>query len=179
MVNRRNDNRTNKDIFVGVSACLMGENRRYDGRHKKSELILNTLCSTLSCVSLCPEFAAGLGVPRNPISLSLDTENKIHAIMPGNNDVTDKIRQYAHDIKMELGHLSGYVLKSKSPSCGIGSASLLLQKTQEIHKSNGIFTAQLRKFFPDLPICEETDLYNEGRINLFLARVMKYQQERT
>jgi len=177
MVNRRNDNRTNKGIFIGVSACLMGENKRYDGGHKKSALILNTLCSTLNCVSLCPEFAVGLGVPRNPISLSLDTENNIHAIMPGSHDVTEKIRQYAYDIDTELGYLSGYVLKSKSPSCGINSASLFLQKTQKIHKSDGIFTAQLRKYFPNLPICEETDLYNEDRINLFLTRVRSYQQE--
>lgn len=179
MANNTNNNLTDRSIFIGVSACLLGENRRYDGKHKKSELIVNTLCSTLTCISLCPEYAIGLGVPRNPISLTLHTDKNIRAVMQGNHDVTQKIQQYARDIKTELGDLSGYVVKSKSPSCGYNSSRLLVHKTHQISKTDGIFTARLRKYYPELPLCEETNLNDEDDVKNFLVRVIKYSQEKT
>lgn len=161
-------------ISIGVSSCLLGEFSRYDGGHKKSPIILSSLCSIFTCVSLCPEFDIGLGVPRLPIRLTLDAQQRVRAIMPGNIDVTQGIQRYAANIAAELTKLSGYVLKSKSPSCGVNSTKLFASDQRFIKLSNGIFTTRLRELLPTLPICEETDLLSTADVDKFIAEVIGF-----
>ena len=52
---------------VGVSACLLGENVRYDGRHKLDPDMVDTLSQYFELVPVCPEVEMGLGVPREPM----------------------------------------------------------------------------------------------------------------
>ncbi|MCB1163531.1 DUF523 domain-containing protein, partial [bacterium] len=54
---------------VGVSTCLLGENVRYDGGHKRSRFLTNVLDPYVRWVSVCPEFELGLGIPREPLQL--------------------------------------------------------------------------------------------------------------
>ncbi|MFP2899608.1 2-thiouracil desulfurase family protein [Corallococcus sp. 4LFB] len=52
-----------------VSACLLGEACRYDGRSQRSESVLAAL-EGKAVIPICPEAAAGLGIPRPPVDLA-------------------------------------------------------------------------------------------------------------
>lgn len=50
---------------IAISACLLGENVRFNGGHKQSLLCCQTLADYFDFVPLCPEVAIGLGIPVN------------------------------------------------------------------------------------------------------------------
>ncbi|MFV2055686.1 MAG: DUF523 domain-containing protein [Thiohalomonadales bacterium] len=170
---------TTRQIFIGVSSCLLGQHTRYDGGHKKSLAVTETLCQRFSCVSLCPELGIGLGVPRAAIVLITTPSRQLRAIIQESAvDVTRQIQQYAQDNHMQLQQLCGYVLKSKSPSCAIDSAyiytSVASKSPITARTSDGLFTTELRRQFPYLPICDETELDSEKNTAAFIDRVITY-----
>ena len=54
---------------VGISRCLLGDEVRYDGGHKRDTLVVATLGSLVEWVPVCPEVEAGMGTPREAIDL--------------------------------------------------------------------------------------------------------------
>jgi uncharacterized protein YbbK (DUF523 family) len=100
-----------------ISACLMGENVRFDGKNRKNGSEILKKWKKSSClVIFCPEVAAGLSVPRPAAEIQPD--GQIITIEGG--DVTGAFEQGAqkalnlcreHDI-----HIA--ILKEGSPSCG-------------------------------------------------------------
>ena len=54
---------------VGISRCLLGDEVRYDGGHKRDTILIATLGSLVEWVPVCPEVEAGMGTPREPIHL--------------------------------------------------------------------------------------------------------------
>ena len=54
---------TPEKIRLGVSSCLLGEEVRYNGGHKRSRYVTDVLSDYFEYVPLCPELAIGLGVP--------------------------------------------------------------------------------------------------------------------
>jgi len=57
-------------VRIAVSACLLGENVRYDGGHKYDPYVAEELAAHCELVPLCPEMEAGMGVPREPVQRS-------------------------------------------------------------------------------------------------------------
>ena len=57
------------EILIGVSACLLGEQVRYDGGHRRNAFLLEELAPHVRFVPVCPEVGIGLGVPRESIRL--------------------------------------------------------------------------------------------------------------
>ena len=84
-------------IQVGISACLLGENVRFNGGHKQSKLCLNQLGQFFEFKPFCPEVAIGLGIPRRPIRLvgDPDAPRAVGTDEP-DLDVTIPLKQYAH-----------------------------------------------------------------------------------
>src|SRR4030095_824719 len=54
---------------VGISRCLLGDEVRYDGGHKRDDLLISTLGALVQWVAVCPEVEAGMGTPREAIDL--------------------------------------------------------------------------------------------------------------
>ena len=54
---------------VGISRCLLGDEVRHDGGHKRDDLLLSALGSFVQWVPVCPEVEAGMGTPREAIDL--------------------------------------------------------------------------------------------------------------
>ena len=54
---------------VGVSACLLGKEVRFDGGHKRCRFITDTLVEHFEFLQFCPEVAIGMGTPRQPVHL--------------------------------------------------------------------------------------------------------------
>ena len=60
---------------VGVSACLLGEACRYDGRSKPCAMVRDVLSKLVDFVPVCPECECGLGCPRVAMDLYRDEES--------------------------------------------------------------------------------------------------------
>ncbi|MEH6543960.1 MAG: DUF523 domain-containing protein [Porticoccaceae bacterium] len=115
-------------IPVGVSSCLLGEKVRYDGSHKRSDYIVETLGEHFDLQAFCPEMAAGLGVPRPPVRL-LATDEGLRAVGVDDPsfDVSDALRACAEDKKVWHSTLCGYVLKRAPPVAGWNESKPIAQ----------------------------------------------------
>lgn len=167
---------------VGISSCLLGQPVRYDGGHKREPSIIEALGPLVEWVAVCPEIDIGLGVPRPPIDLR-ETPQGITLVMPETGrDLTEEMRAYAERKVVALAamRLSGYVLKSKSPSCGLGSTKVYDELGTLVHREGtGIFAAVLKQKLPGLPVEEEAALVDPGRLRDFLERIRTYGSGRS
>ena len=143
-----------------MSACLLGDAVRYDGGHKRDLFLTEALAPWVRWERVCPEVEIGMGVPRPPIRLE-EADGGIRLVEPAaRRDHTEKMREWAQLRIKELAGagLDGYVLKSASPSCGLGSVKVH-RDGQALHaRGNGVFAAELRKRWPGLPVVEESGL---------------------
>lgn len=152
--------------YVGISACLCGDNVRYDGRAKGLPALITALEPYLNLQKICPEVAIGMSTPRDPIQLCNEFgEVRAIGIKNPEHDVTVALKEYAKDLLKNrlitapetMMPLCGYIFKSRSPSCGVGSTP--------IHENNiatgfgdGVFAQQIQLLQPWLPVAEEQDL---------------------
>ncbi|MBF0496332.1 MAG: DUF523 domain-containing protein, partial [Deltaproteobacteria bacterium] len=107
-------------IKIGVSACLLGEQVRYDGGHRRNPFIADTLGQFVQFVPVCPEAECGFGVPRETMRLVGDPEAPRLVTTQTGQDHTNRMRAWTEHRVAELGgdDLSGFIFKSGSPSCG-------------------------------------------------------------
>ena len=60
---------TTAPLRLGISRCLLGDEVRFDGGHKRDNFLTDVLGSYVKWVSVCPEVEAGLGTPREAMRL--------------------------------------------------------------------------------------------------------------
>lgn len=78
-------------IRIGVSACLLGQEVRFDGGHKHDRYLTNTLGEYLDFVPVCPEVEAGFPIPRETFRLVGDPEAPRLVTSRKNVDHTDRM----------------------------------------------------------------------------------------
>jgi len=125
-------------------------------------------------VPFCPEVGIGLGVPRPTIRL-VDVECSLHAQQSDNpsNDVTQRLVDYAEKELPNQVHLSGYILKSRSPSCGMEGVPVYSEGCIET-RGIGIYAEKLMGNMPLLPVEEEARLGDALLRENFIRRVYVY-----
>ena len=113
-------------IRVGVSRCLLGEEVRFDGGHKRDRFLTDVLGRHVEWVPVCPEVEAGFGTPREAMRLLGDAEHPKLITMTSKRDMTTPLAVYSkRKLEMlEQTELSGYIFKKDSPSCGIERVKL-------------------------------------------------------
>ncbi len=165
-------------IPVGVSSCLLGNKVRYDGGHKWNQAINQLLICRFEFIPLCPEVAVGLGTPREPIKLVHTKDSRIHAIGVNNHslDITQDLETFSRSKMPELSRLCGYIVKSKSPSCGLESVNISINSNQYDVEGRGIFTRILLETYQSLPVVEENHLDDPLMREVFFERVYAYAQ---
>jgi len=144
-------------VKIGVSSCLLGQEVRFDGGHKRDQFFAGTFSKFAEYVPICPEVSIGLGVPRAPIRLvgNPDTPSAVSADDP-TMDVTAPLQSFAKDTVQALGDISGYVLKKGSPSCGMERVRVYSKEGGAAQgKGQGIFARVLMDHMPLLPVEEE------------------------
>ena len=101
---------------VAISACLLGDPVRYDGGSKPVAEV-QELAEKVNVVRVCPETASGLPVPRPPAE-----QCGGRVLLADGRDVTDEFALGAERCLSVASRppVSLAVLKSKSPSCGVG-----------------------------------------------------------
>ena len=97
-----------------VSACLLGENCKYNGGNNLRQQVL-ALGQEHELIPVCPEVAAGLGIPRIPIEIR-DGE----VVRRDGVSVDQAIREAVENLLAKLPQdLDLCVLKARSPTCGV------------------------------------------------------------
>ncbi len=139
-----------------VSACLLGENCKYNGKNNFNSLVAE-LANSFEIIPICPEVFGGLTTPRLPSEI-----NGEFVINEAGVDVTYEFNKGANlALQIALKENIKYaILKEKSPSCGVNkiydgnfNGTLLTGKgiTCQLLEKNGI------------------KCYNENEIDLLLV----------
>lgn len=136
-----------------VSACLAGIRCAYDGKHRKNKEILE-LVKKGEAIPVCPEQLGGLPTPRIP------SERKGQLVVNRNGkDVTCYFERGAEEaLKIaKIVKCDCAILKSRSPSCGIG-------KIYDGNFSNTLITGN--GVFADLLIEEDIEVISGEKFQL-------------
>ena len=169
-----------RPIRIGISSCLLGQEVRFDGGHKRDAFLTETFGRFVEWVPVCPEVECGFGTPRPPMRLSL-VNGKVRLLTVKTGvDLTDPMVAYAERRVGELSaeDLSGYVLKKDSPSCGMERVKVYDSNGVPERSGQGLFAATLAERFPDLPIEEEGRLSDPALRENFVERVFAYWRRR-
>ncbi len=161
---------------IAVSSCLLGEHVRYDGGHKRDDWLTGPLAQFVDYRPICPEVAIGLGIPRPPIHLVGDpAAPRAVGVKDPSLDVTDALEDFARHTAGQLADVSGYILKSRSPSCGMERVRLYGRHGGQ-KQSSGIHARVIMERLPNLPVEEEGRLNDPILRENFVNRVYVYRR---
>ena len=169
-----------EEIRIGISSCLLGEEVRYDGGHKRNALVTGALARFMTFVPVCPEVEVGMPIPRPAIRL-VRLDGEIRLVDPKHGvDHTEAMRRYAEARVRELEtlDLSGYLLKKDSPSCGMERVKVYAEKGPGVRDGVGVFAEALLRRMPLLPVEEEGRLEDPRLRESFVERVFAYRRLR-
>jgi len=138
---------------VLVSACLLGELCRYDGATKTNNEVLEKF-KDYELIPFCPE-APVLGTPRERISVVFKDKTYKLITDETNKDVTSTIEEQVDLIVGLHPDLEMIVLKSKSPSCGLGTTPILNEERKVLMYDDGIAASRLKEKYPQVTIVDE------------------------
>jgi uncharacterized protein YbgA (DUF1722 family)/uncharacterized protein YbbK (DUF523 family) len=158
---------------VWVSACLGFQANRYNGQMLPADF-LGVLAPHVEYRQVCPEVAIGLGVPRHPIRLVQNETGLRLQQYETQADVTERMQSFIADWIARVDLADGFVLKSRSPSCGFKDVRVYpsLGPVQAVSsKGNGFFGGAVLDAFPDLPLEDEGRLQNYTIREHFLTRI--------
>ncbi|MCD5997217.1 DUF1722 domain-containing protein [Pseudomonas sp. CDFA 602] len=161
---------------LGISACLMGAEVRFNGGHKESHLCTRALSEYFDFIQACPEVAIGMGIPREPIRLVGDAETP-RALGTVNRelDVTDALAEYGTRMAEELGDICGYIFMQKSPSCGLERVKVYRENGAPVDGGGrGIYAQAFCERHPNLPVEEDGRLNDAVLRENFVTRVFAY-----
>ena len=101
---------------IMVSACLLGDNVKYDGTNNKNDELISFL-KKYEVIKVCPECLGGLAIPRLP------SEIKNNRVI--NNKEIDVTKEFTLGASKTLNiakenNIKIAILKKNSPSCGSG-----------------------------------------------------------
>jgi uncharacterized protein YbgA (DUF1722 family)/uncharacterized protein YbbK (DUF523 family) len=165
-----------RPIRIGISACLLGREVRFDGGHKRDAFLTETFARFVEWVPVCPEVECGLGTPREAMRLvRVDDSVRLLTVKTG-LDLTERMERFARPRLSALAgeHLSGYVLKKDSPSCGLERVKVYGRHGGAVRGGRGLFAAALVEMYPHLPIEEEGRLADPRIRDNFVSRVFAY-----
>lgn len=164
--------RQSLNVTIGISQCLLGDAVRYDGADKANEFCISVLSQHANLISICPEVAIGLGIPRPPIQLVQRHEIALVDVAKGRTDHTAAMTDLAQHKAQELSTvLCGYIFKSKSPSCGLKDIPVFADNgTPLANDGQGLFAATIQSALPTLAVIDENDLADPLKRHHFLER---------
>ena len=144
---------------IVVSRCLGYEACRYNG-----EIIdvswRSELEKVADVITVCPEVMAGLGTPQLPINL-FRKDGKVHGIQDETGiDYTDKLDDISKEFLSTIGKVAGFILRGKSPSCGLGTTKIRFGES--IYIASGVFAKKAMDMHGDAVFVDETILNEDG-----------------
>ncbi|MDP2981875.1 MAG: DUF523 domain-containing protein [Candidatus Latescibacter sp.] len=162
---------------VVFSRCLGFACCRYDGMCISDEFV-DKLREQVECITVCPETEIGLGVPRDPIRV-ISTQNGRTLFQPSTGrNLTGEMQVFSAAFLDSLPMIDGFILKGRSPSCGIKGVEQFSPEGKIIGKGTGIFGDAVMKRFPHLVVEDEGRLKDRKNRELFLVKIFAFARLR-
>lgn len=139
---------------IAVSACLLGERCRYDGRSKPCEAVI-ALKGHHEMIPICPEVMGGLPIPHPPNEITCAEPLRVVDTSGVDNtsafeEGASRAFELAQDAGCELA-----ILKAKSPSCGVGRV-YDGTFTGTLTDGDGVAAVLFRR--AGIPVCDENSI---------------------
>lgn len=161
-------------VRLGVSACLLGAEVRYDGGHKRDRYLTDVLGENVVWVPVCPELEVGMGIPRPVIQLRGGETGDRLVEREGGRDWTEAMKEFADGriAELEALGLDGFVLKKDSPSCGLARVRVHgAPNGMPVRSGVGHFARSLARMRPLLPAEEEGRLHDAPLRERFIEAI--------
>lgn len=157
-----------------ISECLNGKKCRYDGQGYNDKVI-KELKDYIHMETICPEVAIGLPIPRKPIRIEKHKEKDEYKLIDydSQNDYTNQMLEFSEEFLSNLTDVDGFILKSKSPTCGIKDVKIYYQgnKCSIQNNGSGFFSQKIIDMYNYLPIENEGRLKNYSIRDNFFTRI--------
>ena len=170
---------TSSKVKLGVSRCLLGDEVRFDGGHRRSKFVVDQLSLYFEWEPACPEVEAGFGTPRPTIRLVAE-DDQLKVLSADGNDVTEPLAKASKRRVENLKKrgIRGFILKKDSPSCG--KERVRVYRNGHAKKTGtGLFAQTLMDAWPNLPVEDEGRLNDRRLRENFMCRVFTYDRWRT
>jgi uncharacterized protein YbgA (DUF1722 family)/uncharacterized protein YbbK (DUF523 family) len=159
---------------VVLSQCLELEPVRYNGVVIPYKLV-RALQRHVDLVPVCPEVGMGMGVPRDPIRVA-EVDGVERLVQPSTGiDWTDPMVAFIDGFLGTLGEVDGFLLKTRSPSCGPKEVPVYRNAEPKAMKTGrsrgGFFAEAVLARYPGLAIEDEGRLNNFGIREHWLTRL--------
>jgi uncharacterized protein YbgA (DUF1722 family)/uncharacterized protein YbbK (DUF523 family) len=166
------------EIRLGISSCLLGENVRYNGGHKRDRYLHDVLGRFVQWVPVCPEVECGLGIPREAMRLVGDPDSPRLVTSKSGVDHTLRMQRWSARRLEELAgeDLCGFVFKSASPSSGLKGVKVYDEHGSPSRRGVGMFARAFTERFPLLPVEDDGRLNDAGLRENFIERVFVYRR---
>jgi uncharacterized protein YbbK (DUF523 family)/uncharacterized protein YbgA (DUF1722 family) len=167
-------------MMIAISSCLLGNEVRFDGGHKRDRFVTDLLGEHATFVPFCPEELA-FGTPRPSIRLIKQESGLTVVSNKTGEDLTDTLAsQNLTEInRLKTMPLMGVIFKAKSPSCGFGSAKVYLPSGHSEGKTDGVFVTAWKAHMPPLPMEEEARLQDPWLRENFIMHLFAYTRFET
>ncbi|MGG7145750.1 YbgA family protein [Clostridium butyricum] len=155
-----------------ISKCLNSEKCRFDGQGYDDKVI-SLLRDYVDIETVCPETSIGLSIPRNPLRIEKDSDVNRLIEAKSNVDYTYQMCEFAEEFINGMDDIDGFILKSRSPSCGIKDVKVYpkSQKCSISKNATGIFSSKVIEKISNIPIENEGRLKNYNIRDEFLTKI--------
>lgn len=160
-----------KPVII-VSRCLGFAACRFNGLTIASEVV-DQLKPHVEFIPVCPEVEIGLGIPREAVRV-VKTETGFELIqLSTNQNFSRDMRGFTESYLEKLPEVDGFILKNRSPSCGISDVKYYpgAGKVASLGKGAGFFGGRVIEKFPHLPVEDEGRLTNFRIRENFFTRI--------
>ncbi|MEO0084397.1 MAG: DUF523 and DUF1722 domain-containing protein [candidate division WOR-3 bacterium] len=164
---------------IVISKCLGFANCRYDGSIVMDETV-SRLKPYVNYIPICPEIEIGLGVPRDPIRI-VNFGGKLYLYQPTTKrDITKEMLSFVNSYLNSLSDIDGFILKYRSPSCGINSTKIYhsFDDNARTTVGAGFFGSEIIKRFIGTAIVDEGKLKNFSIREYFFTKIFTLAQFR-
>jgi uncharacterized protein YbbK (DUF523 family) len=128
---------------IVASKCLEFEACRFNGQ-VISDAFVRSLRDTVEFITVCPEVEIGLGTPREPIRI-IEIQGRKSLKQPATGrDVTAEMQNFSRQFLDSLPEVDGFILKSRSPSCGPKDVRVYSESGLPAKNSTGFFAQAAR-----------------------------------
>ncbi len=167
-------------LRIVISKCLGFADCRYNGEPVDQPVLApvqklaQELGGKAEFIPICPEMELGLGCPRPRICVVWSGVDGPRLVQPATGrDLTADMARFCDGFLGGLGEVHGFILKSRSPSCGLGNVKRFAATDLDVHvdrSATGFFARAVRDRFPGCPVVDELVLQSPGARDVFLAR---------
>lgn len=162
-----------KPIRIGISACLLGQEVRFNGGHSRDRFLTDTLANFVEFAPVCPEVEAGFPIPRETFRLEGNPDNPRFVTSRSKADHTERMEGFCRRRVEELASedLCGFIFKKDSPSSGMERVKVHGEKGPPVKRGVGLFARAFMKRFPLLPVEEEGRLHDPALRENFIEAI--------